>query len=79
MTESISATAELPFISAGVVHVEPLLEVAYSGLPLPSYPTATNNPELFTVTERIFATTELPFIRAGVVHVDPLLEVAYSG
>jgi hypothetical protein len=70
VTDCILAPTELPFISAGVVHVEPLLEVAYSGTELLLlYPTATNSPELLTVMDCILATTELPFISTGVVQV----------
>ena len=35
---------------------------------LPSSPTATNNPELFTATENIRAAVVLPFIVAGVLN-----------
>jgi hypothetical protein len=79
VTENIGAYTLLPFISAGVVHVDPLVLVAYKGYPVLLNPTATNNPDELTVTEHIRAYTLLPFIRAGVVHVDPLELVAYTG
>jgi hypothetical protein len=71
------AVVELPFIKAGVVQVDPLVEVAYTGAPLKPSPTATNRPLLLTATEFMLACVPLPFIAAGVVQVDPLVEVAY--
>jgi hypothetical protein len=71
----IAYTAE-PFIRAGVVQVEPLDEVAYTGSPELSYPTATNKPDEFMVTLNICALAEEPFILAGVVQVEPSDEVA---
>ena len=42
-------------------------------------PTATNRPELETVTPTIMAPVVLPFMSAGVVQVVPLVLVAYTG
>jgi hypothetical protein len=44
-----------------------------------SDPTATNNPELLTVTDLILDAVVLPFIAAGVVQVLPSVDVAYAG
>jgi len=74
VTDSILASGVDPFISAGVVHVDPLDDVAYILIP-----TATNRPEELTATEFIVAGAVDPFINAGVVHVDPLDDVAYKG
>ena len=79
VTPNISADAVDPFISAGVVQVEPFDEVAKTGtlglLEL-SYPTATNWPDGVTVTDCIPAFADEPFINAGVVQVEPFDEVA---
>ena len=44
-----------------------------------SDPTATNNPELLTVTDLILDAVVVPFMVAGVVQVLPFEEVAYAG
>ena len=75
MTDRISPAADEPFISAGVVQVEPSDEVAYTA-EVPSVPTATNKPDELTVTSYITAAADDPFIRAGVVQVEPLDDVA---
>ena len=54
-------------------------DVANTGAPLLSDPTATNKPEELTVTLSIAAAALDPFIRAGVVQVEPLDEVANKG
>jgi hypothetical protein len=76
VTEFIPASAEEPFINAGVVQVEPSDEVAKRGAAELSLPTATNSPEELTVTLNMVAATDEPFMVAGVVHVEPLDEVA---
>jgi hypothetical protein len=67
----------LPPVVAGVVHVEPLEEVAKTAVP--DHPTATNKPDELTATDVICANALDPFMRAGVVHVEPLEEVANTG
>jgi hypothetical protein len=62
----VVAAAVVPFMGAGVVHVEPSMDVAYTGQLLLSTPTATKTPEEFTVTEFIKARSVLPFMYAGV-------------
>jgi hypothetical protein len=76
VTPCMVAAAVEPFISAGVVQVEPLDEVAYKGALELLAPIATNNPEELTVTPYIVAAAVEPFINAGVVHVEPFEEVA---
>jgi hypothetical protein len=76
VTEFISALAELPFIAAGVVHVVPLVDVAYIGAMLYPLPTATHRPDELTATDIICDCELYPFITVGVVQVDPSILVA---
>jgi hypothetical protein len=74
-TPSMLVPVVEPFMSAGVVQVEPSALVAYKGK-VPD-PTATHSPDELTVTDLISATAVDPFMAAGVVQVEPLVDVAY--
>jgi hypothetical protein len=76
---AIVAFVVLPFITVGVVQVDPSALVAYEGRLLPLGPTATNKPALLTAISSGLKILVLPARAAGVVQVDPSALVAYTG